>query len=154
MSNNIHGLSNYQRAPSGPSGGFGGGSNSSQSCTEWMKEMWKSIPAFCKFIIKVSSAFYVISWVLPLIIYYGVLLPYFMINGEIWRLVSGTFTYVTLGSFFFSMFSYIPSAIREESKIGTVHFAIRFWRLSIFINLMYSLFAIAIYLIFGYAQIL
>ena len=80
-------------------------------------------------------------------------MPYFVIKGQIWRFVSGTFINMTFLNFLFSMLSYIPSATLEESKIGTVHFAIRFWRLSIFINLMYSLFAIFVYLVFGYPGI-
>jgi hypothetical protein len=38
----------------------------------------------------------------------------------------------------FCLISYVPSAILEENSMGTVPFAIRFFKLSAFINVLYS----------------
>jgi membrane associated rhomboid family serine protease len=63
-------------------------------------------------------------------------------NLQVWRIITGTFVHTDLLNLLFSVISYIPSAIYEENQIGTVPFAVKFWKLSIFINFIYSLFSI------------
>ena len=38
----------------------------------------------------------------------------------------------------FSVISYIPSAVMEENAMGTVPFALRFFKLQVFINLLFA----------------
>ena len=44
----------------------------------------------------------------------------------------------------FSLFSFIPSATLEENTMGTVPFALRFFKLSLIINVLYSTFCLTI----------
>jgi uncharacterized membrane protein len=44
----------------------------------------------------------------------------------------------------FSVISYVPSAMREEDGMGTVAFTIRFFKLSLFINVIFSVVSILI----------
>ncbi len=44
----------------------------------------------------------------------------------------------------FSLFSYIPSGMLEENTMGTVPFAIRFLKLSLLINLVFSVFCLVV----------
>ena len=39
----------------------------------------------------------------------------------------------------FSVISYIPSAVMEENSVGTVPFALKFWKLQIFINVVFAI---------------
>jgi uncharacterized membrane protein len=42
----------------------------------------------------------------------------------------------------FSVISYVPSAMQEENNMGTVAFAVRFFKLSLFIDFIFSLVSI------------
>lgn len=42
----------------------------------------------------------------------------------------------------FSVISYVPSAMQEENTMGTVAFSVRFFKLSLFINFIFSLVSI------------
>jgi len=44
----------------------------------------------------------------------------------------------------FSVISYVPSAIQEENNMGTVAFTIRFFKLSIFVDVIFSLLSILV----------
>jgi uncharacterized membrane protein len=44
----------------------------------------------------------------------------------------------------FSVISYVPSAMQEEANMGTVAFTIRFFKLSLFINILFALVSILI----------
>jgi hypothetical protein len=59
--------------------------------------------------------------------------------------VTGTYVHPDLLTLLFSLFSFIPSATLEENSMGTVPFALRFFKLSLLINVLYSTFC----LIFG-----
>jgi len=53
----------------------------------------------------------------------------------------------------FSVISYVPSAMREEDGMGTVAFAVRFFKLSLFINVIFSTLSILLALI-GFPSLL
>jgi hypothetical protein len=53
----------------------------------------------------------------------------------------------------FSVISYVPSAIQEENQMGTVAFTIRFFKLSIFVNILFCVVSILIALI-GFPMVL
>jgi len=44
----------------------------------------------------------------------------------------------------FTMFSYIPSAIMEETNMGTVPFTVRLFKLTLFINVFYCALALGL----------
>ena len=44
----------------------------------------------------------------------------------------------------FSLFSYTPSALIEENSMGTVPFALRFLKLALFVNVVYTLVSLAL----------
>ena len=43
----------------------------------------------------------------------------------------------------FSLLSYIPSAVYEEKEMGTVPFTLRFFKLSLVINILFVLISVA-----------
>jgi len=55
-------------------------------------------------------------------------------------MVTGPFVHQDLISLLFSLLSFVPSAVMEENSLGTVPFTMRFVKLSIFINFVYSVF--------------
>jgi len=119
MASNIHGL-NHNSGGSGNRGGGGfggvpgangGGSGDQASCKEKMKSGWEAIPWFNKFILSSCLVIYMISWVLPQIIAIFILIPYFVMNLQVWRIITGTFVHTDLMNLLFSVISYIPSAI-------------------------------------------
>ena len=63
-----------------------------------------------------------------------------MINflALVWRLITGPFVHDSILMLLFSLISYIPSAMIEENSMGTVPMTIRFAKLSIFINILFS----------------
>jgi len=62
----------------------------------------------------------------------------------VWRIFTGTYVHPDLLTLCFSLFSYIPSGMLEENTMGTVPFAIRFFKLSLVINVVYSLFCLLV----------
>jgi uncharacterized membrane protein len=55
---------------------------------------------------------------------------------QIWRLYTSTFVHGGLLGLFFALLSFIPRSIEQETEKGTVPFAIRFVKFSIFINVV------------------
>ena len=68
--------------------------------------------------------------------------------------MTGPFVHQDLLGLLFSLLSYIPSAVMEENNMGTVPFAIRFFKLSLFINVVFCSLAVFPYLIFGFKGLL
>jgi membrane associated rhomboid family serine protease len=62
----------------------------------------------------------------------------------VWRLATGPFVHENFINLLFSVISYIPSAMQEENNMGTVPFALRFFKLSLFINVLFCLVSILI----------
>jgi len=58
--------------------------------------------------------------------------------------VTGPYIHDSILALIFSLMSYVPSAIIEENSMGTVPFAIRFFKLTLFINLFYSVLCLVI----------
>lgn len=58
--------------------------------------------------------------------------------------MTGTYVHPDILSLLFSLFSFIPSATLEENSMGTVPFALRFFKLSLVINVLYSTFCLII----------
>lgn len=100
--------------------------------------MWESTPIFNRFILITCILIYTISWVLPAILYYTMLSPMFIMQGHIWRLLTGPFCHDNIINLLFSVISYVPSAVQEEKMMGTVPFTLRFFKLALFINVVYS----------------
>lgn len=133
--NNIHGLGS---GPSGRGGGGGGGSSSEgPGCMDQIKAGWVSLPLFNKFIFTTLSGCAILSWFTP-VVGLCMLAPGFLLKFQVWRLFTGTFVVDGLLSWLFTIFSYTPSAMVEENAMGTVPFAIRFFKLTLFINIVYS----------------
>lgn len=65
-----------------------------------------------------------------------------MTSSLVWRLITGPFVHEQFIQLLFSIISYVPSAIQEENQMGTVAFTVRFFKLSLFVNLIFSLFGI------------
>lgn len=93
------------------------------------------------------------SFLFPAIIAWTILMPGFILKLQgkihfsfsictVWRLLTGPFVHESFINLLFSVISYIPSAMQEENNMGTVAFAIRFFKLSLFINLIFSLVSI------------
>ena len=80
------------------------------------------------------------------ITYFFALIPAFIAQFQIWRVFTGTFIHGQLLNLLFSLLSYMPTAVMEERSIGTVPFAVRFLKLSIFINGLF----VVISLVLGY----
>jgi len=74
------------------------------------------------------------------------LIPGYLLTFQIWRIFTGTYAVNGLLNWVFSIMSFVPSATIEENNMGTVPFAIRFLKLSTFINLVHS----AISLVVGF----
>lgn len=62
----------------------------------------------------------------------------------VWRLVTGPFAHTSFINLLFSVISYVPSAVMEENEMGTVPFAIRFFKLTMFIDVLFSIIAIGV----------
>jgi len=145
---NIHGLNS---APSGggsggsggSSGGMGGmmggmrGGGGGGSCTEQVKAGWAKLPLFNKFVFFTCCAIYLLSFIVIQVLTYTMLIPIDVFRLHIWKLITGPFAHGQLLQLFFSLISYIPSAMYEEDEMGTVPFTIRFFKLSLFINVLF-----------------
>ena len=59
-----------------------------------------------------------------------------------WRLITGPFVHESFINLLFSVISYVPSAMQEENNMGTIAFTIRFFKLNLFINIIFSLVSI------------
>lgn len=65
--------------------------------------------------------------------------PIDILHFQIWKLITGPFAHPQLLMLLFSLLSYIPSAIYEEKDMGTVPFTLRFFKLSLIINVLFVL---------------
>ena len=144
--NNIHGLNSGgsgRGGARGANGGGGGGYSGTPGCMDQIKAGWVSLPLFNKFIFSTLTACAILSWFTP-VVSLCMLAPAHLLTFQVWRLFTGTFVVDGLLSWLFTLFSYIPSAMVEENAMGTVPFAIRFFKLTLFINVVYTVFAIAV----------
>jgi len=66
------------------------------------------------------------------------LMPVLIMQGHIWRWITGPFCHDNIINLLFSVISYVPSAVQEEKTMGTVPFTLRFFRLVLFMNIFYS----------------
>ena len=57
---------------------------------------------------------------------------------------TGTFIHTDFLGLIFSLVSYIPQACMEERQLGTTHYVLRFFLLTTFINLLFSVSAVGI----------
>ena len=73
--NNIHGLSGG--GGNRPSGGAPSGP---QSIGDQIKSGWASIPLFCKFILTTCIMVYLVSFILPAVIAWTILMPGFILK--------------------------------------------------------------------------
>jgi membrane associated rhomboid family serine protease len=119
-------------------GGGGGGSGGSQgSCTEQIKAGWAKIPLFNKFVFTTCCIIYFLSFIVIQVLTYTMLRPIDIIHFQVWKLITGPFAHPQLLMLLFSLLSYIPSAIYEEKEMGTVPFTLRFFKLSLVINILF-----------------
>jgi len=72
------------------------------------------------------------------------LMPGFLLHFQVWRILTGLFVVDGLLGWLFTLFSYIPSAMIEENSMGTVPFAIRFFKLTLFINVLFCALSIGL----------
>jgi len=72
------------------------------------------------------------------------LMPLDMLRFHIWKLITGPFAHGQLLQLLFSLISYVPSAVYEEGDMGTVPFTLRFFKLSVFINVMFCALAFVV----------
>lgn len=120
-------------------GGFGGPGGSQGSCTEQIKAGWAKMPLFNKFVFSTCCIIYFTSFVVIQALTFTMLMPIDILHFQIWKLITGPFAHPQLLMLLFSLLSYIPSAVFEEKEMGTVPFALRFFKLSFFINTMFCL---------------
>lgn len=147
--NNIHGLNSNPSGGAGGGqgaqprmrgfGGLGGGGSggSSGSCTEQVKAGWAKMPLFNKFIVSVCCLIYFLSFLVIQVLTFTLLMPVDLMRFHVWKLVTGPFAHGQLLNLLFSLISYVPSAMYEEEEMGTVPFTIRFFKLSLFINVVF-----------------
>ena len=72
--NNINGLGSQRSS----SGGGGGGSPPQADCKSSIMKMWAGIPFFNRFIVTSCVSLYLVSFILPSVLYYLVMMPIFM----------------------------------------------------------------------------
>jgi len=73
--NNIHGLGSNRASQ--PRGGGGGGT---PGCMDQIKQGWYGLPLFNKYLITLCTGLYLISWITPLLSYYMILVPGFLLQ--------------------------------------------------------------------------
>ena len=143
--NNIHGLNSASsaRRGSGPNNGGGNGS-STPGFFGQIKSGYNGLPLFNKYLMNLCCTIYLFSWVTQKLSIYMILVPGSMLKFQVWRIFTGPYVMDSIIALIFSLLSYMPAAIIEENNMGTVPFAIRFFKLTAFINFLFCLFAIAI----------
>lgn len=102
------------------------------------------MPLFNKYLMNLCTFLYLLSWVTGLVNYYMILTPGFLLRFQVWRIFTGPYVHPDIMTLLFSLFSYIPSGVVEENTMGTVPLAIRFFKLTVLINVLYSVFCLAV----------
>jgi len=90
--NNIHGLGSARDRAAGNQPG-GGGGGSSPGVMDQLKSGWASIPLFNKGLLVFCTALYLISWVTPILNFYMMLVPSFILKfqGKLRKISSHAF---------------------------------------------------------------
>ena len=113
-----------------------------------IKMWWNSIPLFVKFIMSSTSIFYLLNLFIAYISFYLANIPFFTIfKIQIWRLVTNAFITTSLLNIIFAFLSWIKDACALENAMGTLKYMIIFFINSIFIQIIYSLMILLVYLI-------
>lgn len=79
-----------------------------------MKKCWASIPLFNKFVLSTCSIIYLLSWISNVVVMFTILIPGFIMQFQVWRLITGPFVHTSIINLLFSALSYVPSAMMEE----------------------------------------
>ena len=142
MSSNINTLSNNNGIP--------GGNNPNMmiDCGNLAKNFWNSIPLFVKFISVCTCVLYFFNLFLPFISLYLVNIPYFTLFGfQIWRLFTTTVITTSIFNILFALVSWIKDGSNLEKSMGTLKYMFTFTINAIFIQIIYILITLLLYLI-------
>ena len=82
---------------------------------------------------------YLLSFLVIQVLTFTMLRPIDILHFQVWKLITGPFAHPQLLMLLFSLLSYIPSAVFEEKDMGTVPFTLRFFKLSLIINVLFVL---------------
>lgn len=125
--------------------------NSPQVCKDLrnrINSILDTIPFFVKIIVFSTFIFYFLNLISMYPACFLADIPYFtIINLQIWRLVTTPFITTGFISIVFSLIFWYPNAKKLEQEKGTIKFMLHFFINSIFIQIMYCMVMLFIYLI-------
>ena len=106
------------------------------------------MPFFIRIVVFSTLIFYVINLFTPYVAFYLADIPYFTIfKIQIWRLFTTAFITTGLITIIFSLFFWYRHVIKLEQEKGTVKYMLNFFMNIYFIQTMYCLLILIIFLI-------
>jgi membrane associated rhomboid family serine protease len=108
------------------------------------------IPLFTKFVILLSIILYACSWIPYYPIYLVAALPRTLfLDHSISQLFAFPYQHLGFAHLVFALIAYVPLAIADENKQGTIRFSLKFGILNFLISLIHSLVLFCFGLIFS-----
>jgi membrane associated rhomboid family serine protease len=109
-------------------------------CKNWIKSLFDSLPFFVKWVIILNILFCILNLFTRYISFYLADIPYFTIfYGQIWRLFTTAFITTGLFSLIFGIYIFNKYSNQREKDIGTVKYALYFFRNCFFIQVIYCI---------------
>lgn len=119
-----------------------------KDCRKGINSMLDNMPLFVKIIVFLTLIFFSIGLFTQFISFYLVNIPYFTIfYFQIWRLFTTPFITTGFLGIIFSLLFWYRDAVKEEREKGTIKYMLRFFMLSFFIEIIYSLIMLIISII-------
>ena len=116
------------------------GSQMFTDCKNWIKSLFDSLPFFVKWVIILNILFCILNLFTRYISFYLADIPYFTIfYGQIWRLFTTAFITTGLFSLIFGIYIFNKYSNQREKDIGTVKYALYFFRNCFFIQVIYCI---------------
>ncbi len=125
------------------------------TCGEKVKEAWATVPLFVRFFIFISTIFFILSFIPPILFVIEALanIPANTFGHYyFWSLLTCSFINLSIINFIFGFFAWIPDAIISERLNGTLRYMFFFFLHSFFIQIIFLLFAFLIGLVWAQSR--